>query len=104
MENERLRKQIESGALAQPVDEEFMKGLTQQGKCWILQSANWLVSNVINNAFRTTPFYCSTFLLLLSWILTLQLSVRSQTNSLTVILTKFAFSSTHLLEYIYLNL
>jgi hypothetical protein len=33
MENERLKKQIESGILAQPVDEENTKGLTQQGKC-----------------------------------------------------------------------
>lgn len=31
MENERLKKQIEAGAIAQPVEEESTKGLTGQG-------------------------------------------------------------------------
>lgn len=31
MENDRLKKQIEAGAVAQPITEEYTKGLTQQG-------------------------------------------------------------------------
>jgi len=31
MENERLKKQIDAGAMAQPVEEDSMKGLTAQG-------------------------------------------------------------------------
>ena len=31
MENDRLKKQIDSGIVAQPVDEDYLKGLTQQG-------------------------------------------------------------------------
>ena len=31
MENERLKNQIEAGVVSQPVDEESVKGLTQQG-------------------------------------------------------------------------
>jgi len=30
-ENERLKQQIDAGAMAQPVEEESMKGLTAQG-------------------------------------------------------------------------
>jgi hypothetical protein len=31
MENDRLKKQIEAGVVAQPIEEEYTKGLTQQG-------------------------------------------------------------------------
>jgi len=31
MENDRLKQQIEAGAMAQPVEEETVKGLTAQG-------------------------------------------------------------------------
>jgi len=31
MENERLKQQIEAGAMAQPIEEESTKGLTAQG-------------------------------------------------------------------------
>jgi len=51
MENDRLKQQIDAGAMAQPVEEDSMKGLTAQGNHIAMMKMQWLAT--YNNFFHS---------------------------------------------------